>query len=388
MNKKFFAIITFFIILSSCSSAKQDTENQVNWNKKNITKEYTQTNSWSKADLDVENLNIQDWVTNLETPWGIVFLDEEKTLVSQRKWNILLIENWEIINENYWEADSNEIWEWWLMWIEKDPNFEQTWFIYVMYTYTDNSWELKNKVVRLVDTGNNSAEISETLIDNIPGSRFHNWWRLKFWPDDKLYIATWDASSPELAQDMDSLAWKILRINSDWTIPEDNPFEDSYIYTLGHRNPQWIATNPENWEMFISSHWPTWEFWLQNRDRFDHLVEWENYWWPEVTWYSDEYKDPLLYWPDVATPPAGMVFWGWYLFMTTLGRETLFQIDIFRDERWKYQAEIINELFVWEFWRLRDINVWPDWAMYLLTSNRDGRWNVRKWDDKIIRISK
>lgn len=391
MIKKIILILSILII-SSCNISQDNNvensdSNETNKEKNNeeVNNEEVNNEQIEKQELKINDLKVEEYIDNLDSPWSILFLDKERVLVSQRWWNIILIKNWTVQNNNYWLADSKEIWEWWLMWIEKDPNYNQNKYIYVMYTYSNNNWELKNKVVRLTDDWEN-AIYNTTIIDNIPWSRYHNWWRIKFWTDEKLYIATWDASNPQLSQDINSLAWKILRINNDWTIPESNPFKNSPVYTLWHRNPQSIAIDPKNWEIFIASHWPTWEFWLRNRDRFDYLEKWENYWWPNVTWYSKDYKDPLIYWPETATPPAWMTFWNWYIFMTTLKRETLFQIKITKKE-WKYKAEVKNKLFVWKYWRLRDAYVWPNNSLYILTSNTDGRWNINKWDDKILKIS-
>jgi glucose/arabinose dehydrogenase len=80
------------------------------------------------------------------------------------------------------------------------------------------------------------------LIDNIPASRgFHSGGALAFGPDDKLYITVGDATEHEYAQDPATLLGKTLRINRDGTIPKDNPFPNSPVYTLGHRNTFGVA---------------------------------------------------------------------------------------------------------------------------------------------------
>ena len=91
-----------------------------------------------------------------------------------------------------------------------------------------------NKVVRYQLSDGKITE-DKVLIDGIPGGPFHDGGRIQFGPDGKLYITTGEAGNPELSQDMDSLGGKILRINSDGTIPEDNPWEDSPIYSIGHQ---------------------------------------------------------------------------------------------------------------------------------------------------------
>ena len=98
---------------------------------------------------------------------------------------------------------------------------------------------------------------SNIIIDSIPGSLYNNGGRINFGPDNKLYIATGDASDPDLAQNLSSLAGKILRVNPDGSIPMDNPFKDSPIYSYGHRNIQGIAWHPETKQMYVSEHGPS-----------------------------------------------------------------------------------------------------------------------------------
>ena len=81
-----------------------------------------------------------------------------------------------------------------------------------------------------------------------------------------------------------------------------------------------------------------------------------------------------------------MSFWNWYLFVGSLKSETLFKIKLSKED-WEWKATEIKELFKWEYWRIRDAVVWPDENLYILTSNKDGRWEVKKWDDRILKIS-
>ena len=78
------------------------------------------------------------------------------------------------------------------------------------------------------------------IIESIPGASYHDGGRIKFGPDNYLYIATGDAGNEELAQDVNSLAGKILRVDENGNIPSDNPFSNA-VYSYGHRNIQGIA---------------------------------------------------------------------------------------------------------------------------------------------------
>src|SRR5687767_4831530 len=92
------------------------------------------------------------------------------------------------------------------------------------------------------------------FIDNIPGGEFHTAGRLKLGPDGKLYLATGDALDTSLPQDPRSLAGKILRFNTDGSVPDDNPIPGSYVYSLGHRNPQGLAWHPVTGDLWITDH--------------------------------------------------------------------------------------------------------------------------------------
>ena len=110
------------------------------------------------------------------------------------------------------------------MGVALDPNFDQNHYVYLYYTYNE-FFETKNKVVRYVETDNSLVE-DMILVEPFEGASYHDGDRLKFGPDNKLYITTGDAGMPDISQDKNSVVGKILRINPDETIPDDNPFGD------------------------------------------------------------------------------------------------------------------------------------------------------------------
>jgi glucose/arabinose dehydrogenase len=138
-------------------------------------------------------------------------------------------------------------WEQGLLGLTIDPNFMQNHFIYLYYTALDNKTNhVINRVVRFTENDNTATD-KVIILDNIPASvGFHSGGALAFGPDDKLYITVGDATEHEFAQDPSILIGKVLRINRDGTIPQDNPFPNSPIYTLGHRNMYGIAFDMNN----------------------------------------------------------------------------------------------------------------------------------------------
>jgi glucose/arabinose dehydrogenase len=272
-----------------------------------------------------------------------------------------------------------------LLGLALDPDFGGNHYLYIYYTYRDGS-ALRNRVVRLVEH-NNRASDPRIILDGIPGSSIHDGGRLKFGPDGKLYITTGDARDRSLPQDLTSLAGKILRINADGSFPQDNPFPNSPVYSLGHRNPQGLSWHPATGQLFSTEHGPT------GNDEVNIIEAGRNYGWPVVEGAAgrSEFNDPLLsFTPSVA--PSGATFYsghalpGWEgdLFFSTLRGEHLHRITLSPSA--PHQVLDHDPLFQGEYGRLRDIIQGPNGFLYLATSNRDGRGGISAGDDRILRI--
>ncbi len=338
-----------------------------------------------------DEYTIEVWVEDLRVPWALIFLSDDKALVTERAGRIRLIENGVVHEEPYKVIDEVEhIGEGGLMGLTKHPAYPDQSYLYVMYTYRDGG-TLYNRVARYRDTGS-TMEFDRIIIDEIPGHRVHDGGRIAFGPDGMLYITTGDIWQAEIAQDEQNLGGKILRLTPDGDIPTDNPFGNSPVYSLGHRNPQGLAWHPETGSLFSSEHGPSGEFGLRDKDIINVIEKGGNYGWPLVLGDAnvDPYIDPIIMWPR-ATPPAGMTFWNNRLYVATLRSETLVRIDV-EPVGDSYEVTNIDRLFAGDWFsgtygRLRDAVVGPDGALYVLTSNHDGRGRPRDGDDKILRMT-
>lgn len=257
-----------------------------------------------------------------------------------------------------------------------DPEFKSNGYIYLYYTYSTEAG-LFNRVVRLerVDDGNYREHV---LLDGIPGGEVHNGGRIKFGPDGMLYITTGDAGKAELAQDVNSLAGKILRINKDGSIPEDNPFSNA-VYSYGHRNPQGLAWHPTSKNLYATEHGPV------ANDEINLIRKGANYGWPiEVCSKAERYEKPILCY-TVSIAPAGAVFADYAgntsLFYTTLRGQHVERIIFDEDEN---ITRIEN--FLTGLGRVRDVYASKDGYLYIATSNRDGRGIPIGDDDRIVRV--
>ena len=137
-------------------------------------------------------------------------------------------------------------WEQGMLGLAIDPDFENNHHLYVYYsalvgTNNGDGGKVVNRVLRFTDNDNAGTDM-KVILDNIPASRgFHSGGAIAFGPDGKLYVTVGDATEHIFAQDPSIAIGKVLRVNKDGTIPEDNPYPNSPVYTLGHRNMYGVA---------------------------------------------------------------------------------------------------------------------------------------------------
>lgn len=322
---------------------------------------------------------------NLNIPWAMDISEQNALYFTQRPGTVRVIKNGQLIQEPLITFSSPFVseGEGGLLGLALDPDFISNRYIYVLYTYKENN-QYYNRVVRLHEY-NNRATIDKVILDKIPASLNHNGGRIKIGPDKKLYITVGDADQPELAQDINSLAGKILRIELDGSIPQDNPIPNSPVYSLGHRNPQGITWDQNN-NMYITEHGPI------AHDEINKIQPGGNYGWPLVAGKQEasliQTIKPLLDSGDETFAPSGITFinegplQGRLLVATLRGKQLL---SILPDEEGVEVLEIDSFLNN-EFGRLRDVILASDGSIYIATSNRDGRGIPDRTDDKIIRL--
>ncbi|RMG51946.1 MAG: PQQ-dependent sugar dehydrogenase, partial [Acidobacteria bacterium] len=278
-----------------------------------------------------------------------------------------------------------------LMGLALDPQFAQNRFVYLAYTYRSPDG-LANRVVRYREASGHLID-PHIIIDHIPGARFHDGCRIRFGPDGKLYITTGDAIQRQLAQELNSLAGKILRLNPDGTIPADNPFPGSPIYSYGHRNAQGIDWHPVTGDLFSTEHGPSGFDAPGGGDEVNLIEAGKNYGWPVIHHRQrrEGMVSPLLeFTPAIA--PAGASFYRGHrlpeftnnFFFATLRGRHIHRV-VFKAPDYRTVA-FHERLLEGEFGRLRDVVEGPDGALYFCTSNRDGRGKPHPDDDRILRI--
>lgn len=311
---------------------------------------------------------------NLDTPWAIAFLPDGNILVSQRFGEVSLI-----------KKDSSdpvpvaklpqvqEIGEGGLLGIALHPDFSSNNLVYLYYTFFSSANETLNRVSQLTYQ-NNQLTNEQVIVDNIPGSVNHNGGRIKFGPDNYLYITTGDAGNPSLAQDINSLAGKILRVTPQGTPAPGNPF-NNLVFSYGHRNPQGLS-----WDA-SGKLWST-EHGQSGLDEFNLIEIGNNYGWPVIRGLEkrDKMVTPNLNSGNLTWAPAGMAYFEGSVFFGGLRGQSLYRASI------NPGGIDLKDYFKNQYGRIREVILGPDTMLYITTSNKDGRGSPQVGDDKIIRI--
>jgi glucose/arabinose dehydrogenase len=343
------------------------------------------------AQENAGSYKVETVVTGLEVPWAIVFTSPTRMLVTERPGRLRVVENGRLQErplESFSDVASSE--EEGLMGLALHPEYAKNRLLYLAYAYQQRG--TFDRVVRFKDEGDRLTDRT-TIIEGIPAAQYHAGCALAFGPDGKLYITTGDATERQLAQQKDSLAGKILRLNPDGSIPGDNPFSGSPIWSLGHRNPQGIDWHPTAGLLFSTEHGPSGFDGPGGGDEVNIIRKGENNGWPVVhhTESREGMVDPLLVYTPAVAPASAAFYAGDKLsdfrndfFFGCLRGECLMRVvldpkdptRVVRDER----------LFRGEYGRIRAVTPGPDGALYFSTSNRDGRGSPTREDDRILRV--
>ncbi len=336
---------------------------------------------------------VETFISGLEVPWGFAFLPNGNMLVTERPGRVRIIENGKLKPEPVFNVpDVEPKGESGLMDVSLHPDFAKNGFVYISYAYSKDG-----RFVRVVRYKFDGKTFSgpKTIIENIPAAQFHAGTRARFGPDGKLYITTGDSTERGLAQQMDSLAGKTLRLNDDGTIPNDNPFIGKQgsrpeIWTLGHRNSQGIAWQPLSGLMFQTEHGPSGFDGPGGGDEVNIVERGKNYGWPVIHHQDAKagLESPLLEYTPACAPASGM-FYNGSVFPAFKGN---FFFGCLRGAR--IIRVVLNgrnvvaqeNLLEGTLGRIREMAEGPDGNIYFSTSNRDGRGSAVKDDDRIMRI--
>lgn len=337
--------------------------------------------------------------TGLAVPWALAFDEDGALYLTERPGRLRVIRDGVLDPDPVAELPVAATGEGGLLGLALDPDFSRNGHLYLMYTLSEGGG-LWNRIARYTLTDAGLAD-EQVLVDRIPGARNHDGGRLAFGSDGMLYATTGDAGRPALAQDLNSLAGKILRMNPDGSVPADNPFPGSLVYSYGHRNPQGLAWHPDTGVLYSVEHGPSGEFGSCCRDELNRIVPGGNYGWPwvagnDVLDVTGAATAELI--PPVASSgtdtwaPASLAFYRGAPFAPWEGLAFLGMLRGSDVQRMELGGPLLDQvlasalLFDGTYGRVRDVVLGPDGYLYFSTSNQDGRGWPATDDDRILRI--
>lgn len=332
----------------------------------------------SAAEAGVTPGTLTELANGFDSPWGLTFLPDGSALVSERLTGLI-----KRVPASGGPADVVGMVpgvqmsaEGGLLGLATSPRFASD---RIVYAYVSAS--PTNRIVALeIAEDFRSLRVQRVVLDGIVTANRHHGGRLRFGPDGHLWIGTGDAFDPPHSPDRESFNGKVLRIRPDGSIPADNPFGTS-VFSIGHRNVQGLAFGPDGTAYASELGWNRW-------DEINVLRAGADYGWPR-TEGDDEgegVERPIAVFRPGETSPSGLAYAAGSLWIASLRGRTLWQLPVAGGSA---TGEAVPH-FKNDFGRFRTVEVAPDGALWVLTSNTDratlGGARPRPGDDRLLRI--
>ena len=324
--------------------------------------------------------------SGLANPWDLAFAPDGRMFVTERVGNILIYAsaapNAVQLANVFPVSNLNASGEAGLMSIELDPAFATNNLLYVCASVNDGGQWL-NQVLRFRMNGNTPVFDGYVIRSGMRANSNHDGCRIRFGPDGKLWVTMGDAGNTANGQNPNVLNGKVLRVNSDGSVPSDNPIMQgasarTAIYTMGNRNPQGLTFEPGTGRVIEVEHGD------DTHDEINILRAGANYGYPVCRGPCGDprFVDPAWSSGNVTLATSGADFargvqWGAYdgsLFVATLKESDL--------RRFTIAGAVATQrdvLFNGTYGRLRTARQGPDGFLYLTTDNGSA--------DRVIRIT-
>ena len=336
--------------------------------------------------VDGVRFRVEVVATNLVIPWSLAFAPDGRLFFTERPGRVRIIENGSLRAEPALTlTDVFARGEAGLLGLALHPRFDENGHVFLVYTVDRPGQTPLNRVMRYRELAGSLAE-GIVIFDAPQGNTLHDGGRLRFGPDDKLYLTMGDALDLDLPQDLASSNGKIFRLEDDGRTPADNPF-GSPVYTYGHRNPQGLDWHPITGDLWATEHGAT------GNDEINLIQPGGNYGWPVIEGAQSMpgMRTPVRFFTPSIAPSGASFYTGSAfpafehdLFFGALGGNHLHRVRLNPQD----PSLILDDerLLAGRFGRIRDVVPGPDGALYFSTSNRDGRGPATDDDDRIARL--
>ncbi len=335
-------------------------------------------------------VKVETLARGLEHPWGLAFLPDGRMLVTERPGRLRIVgRNGDLSKPLAGVPRVLARAQGGLLDVELDPQFADNRLVYLSYAEPGEDGMAGTAVARgkLTDTRLEDVQVIYRQHPKVKGAN-HFGSRLVFTRDGALFVTQGDRYEyREKAQDLSTGLGKIVRINPDGSVPNDNPFVGrsgarSEIWSYGHRNIQAAALHPETGQLWTVEHG------ARGGDELNHPEAGKNYGWPVITYGVDYNGDsigegtakpgmeqPVYYW-DPVIAPSGMLFytgeafpeWRHSILVGSLSPGLLVRLTL-KDGKVTHEERYLGDLRE----RVRDVQQGPDGFLYLITDSDNGR---------------
>jgi glucose/arabinose dehydrogenase len=265
-----------------------------------------------KAAAGSASFNVVQVATGISNPTAMAFAPDGRLFVCQQTGQLRVIDGGVLQSQPFVTLNVNSSGERGLLGVAFDPNFTGNQWVYVYYT--TGTAPIHKRVSRFTANGNDAIAGSELPLVDLEnlGASNHNGGAIHFGPDGKLYIAVGENAVSSNSQTLANRLGKILRINPDGSIPNDNPFfstatgDNRSIWALGLRNPFTFAFQPGTGRMFVNDVGElTWE-------EINDGIAGSNYGWPtcEGICGTPGFRNPLFAYGHGIGPTTGCAITG------------------------------------------------------------------------------
>jgi glucose/arabinose dehydrogenase len=343
------------------------------------------TETYPSEHYDLRVVTVAD---GLERPWSLAWLPDGRMIVSEREGRLRIVTAGGVVSAPIKGLpEIADIGQGGLLDVLVAPDFAETRTIY--FSFSEPGEGGQGTAVAAAELDGGRLGNLRVLFRQLPksgGSR-HFGSRLVLARDGTLFVTIGERGQRARAQDTTVNRGQVVRINTDGSVPRDNPFvgRDDHrpeIWSYGHRNPQGAALHPETGALWIHEHG------ARGGDEVNIPRAGRNYGWPVIAYgrhyaggkigegtHKEGMEQPLHYW-DPSIAPSGMAFytgdkfpaWRGNLLVGALKYQLVARL-VLDGETVVAEERILEDLGE----RIRDVRQGPDGYLYLLTDDSDGR---------------